>query len=330
MTASELLLLIEKSGGRLNAHPDGQLTGKGVPRELHDALRALKSEVLALLQVREKPASAPVFQYVARPLESWQRRMKLRADGNLTRRSAKAMRGARTAPTVEPETEPETESETDASEEFGAPKAERRARLRCVCGHQRKDHCMRRIDRKQPALSDKWTHETDGAWLDPRITFTPAGWHSCVSYHCKAGVSLTERKVCPCTCFRKKETDYWKLKPRQNTADDGTPTCDDAWRKCRTCGHVRFHHCTKRQAKKAPSSFEDWKGFEVDGVPYQCKHTLPAGQPYRCTSSACAESGCACLKYVNPRLKPRKKATKPRAPRKKVQPQRACAQWALN
>lgn len=185
------------------------------------------------------------------------------------------------------------------------PKAKRGPRSICVCGHFLKDHCL-----------DTCTHETDGAFIHPDVAAeTPPGWHTCVSTHCTVGLGASNQR-CSCLCFREKESDPWKAKPRQNTADDGTP-CDDEWRKCARCSHLRRHHCTKRQTKKAPSSFEDWKGFEVDGVPYQCKHTLPNGAPYQCTSSACAEEGCDCEKYVNPLLKPRKKPAKPRAPRKR-------------
>lgn len=55
MTATELLREIEATGGSLTLLPDGRLKWRLVPPELLAQLQPLKSEIVALLEEREKP-----------------------------------------------------------------------------------------------------------------------------------------------------------------------------------------------------------------------------------------------------------------------------------
>jgi hypothetical protein len=106
MTAAELLILVEDTGGELTAHPDGQLTGKGIPCELHDALRALETEIIALLQAREPkaapPAAKPAFLYKPRSVAAWAARAATKWNGEVSPTVArKFSRGLVVEPTTE-------------------------------------------------------------------------------------------------------------------------------------------------------------------------------------------------------------------------------------
>jgi hypothetical protein len=107
---------------------------------------------------------------------------------------------------------------------------------------------------------------------------------------------------------------------------------------CKTCGHWRSRHCTKRVVRKGAEprrqsweitdsgavrrEADKWRGFmDENGQVRACQHTPEdASVNYACTSTNCAEVApdgetfCPCDKFVNPLARPRAKAAKPRTP----------------
>ena len=165
----------------------------------------------------------------------------------------------------------------------------------CLCGHSRGDHHL------DPTLH--WPAGNDAS-----------GWFYCLTEHCSAQVhNPATNALEPCTCLAFRipdtETELPKLKrPRV-----------EPWTACGRCGHRREHHCTKFTSKKDVP----YKGFATEnGMPFICSH-YQAGVEYKCESGHCAiadERGtfCACEKFVNPFLAPRKKsATKATGVRRK-------------
>jgi hypothetical protein len=166
-------------------------------------------------------------------------------------------------------------------------------KTKCVCGHRKDGHCT-----GQPKL-----HTPEGE--------TPF-W--CEFEHCENSTWDGEQmRPCDCPAFRTSETDVPKQKVKK--ADDFTP--------CGNCSHWRSHHCKVRRPSKAknPRKREatKWTGFEDEnGECFQCKHTLPDGADYRCTSASCATNVgsdeapvfCPCEKFVNPLARPRQSKKK--------------------
>ncbi len=269
MTAAELLTRIEHAGGTLNLLPDGQLMGKRVPRELHDTLRAMKPDVITLLQLRDKPAGSGGFVYRARPIETWERRTKLDADGE-----AGFQYQARTLKQWLLRTTKTAQRETGLNLGDSTP---------CVdCGCRRSDHHLHPEG-----------HRLNGEFL-----------YYCVTAHCT---------FCDCLHFR------GSLQDLENDPKFTRPGVDD-WTLCGRCSHARRVHCTPSKKLVDPCSYQ---GLTVEGKPIRCVHTLTGA--YVCTSGHCAEvvindgegDFCPCPRFKNPWLKPRKKETKPRVPRKR-------------
>jgi hypothetical protein len=153
----------------------------------------------------------------------------------------------------------------------------------CICGHQYDQHCT------EPPLQH-WP-ASEGSY----------GFFFCISEHCEA-------VPCDCWAFRATADEIPTMKRRK--ADDFTPCAAPG------CGHRRALHCHASRKPVIPGTYQ---GFQLEGIPYGCKHGPSDGNPwYVCSTASCAEVGCLCTKYRNSLLKPRTaKATtaKPTAPR---------------
>jgi hypothetical protein len=246
MNAAELLTLIETAGGELIAHPDGQLTGKRIPVELHEALRALKPEVLILLRERQEQAvtAKPAFIY------------KPRTENQIERRAHQSYA-------------PDCKAAATAGR-----KTKKGPHSVCVCGHDLSQHCT------EPPMQH-WP-SSEGAF----------GFYFCIAEHCEA-------RDCACWAFRSDEAVVPSMKRRK--ADDWTP--------CATCGHRKGLHCHASRKPLIPGTYQ---GFALDGEPFGCKHGPVDGRAYVCTSASCAEIDCACQRFRNPLLRPRKTAKPPK------------------
>jgi hypothetical protein len=222
------------------------------------------------------------FQYQERTPALWLRRIGQRTNSNFI--SLPSPSPVPPVAKVEAEmNQPETEQECDSLPEAKG------ARAKCAaCGHRKNEHCN----------EDPLMH-----WPASEGSF---GFFFCITAHC-------EVVDCDCWAFRATANEVPKMK--RPSANDFTL--------CGNCGHLKGHHCKARKATKKATA--DWQGFEVKGVPYRCQHTLPHGQTYRCESASCAEvvmkdggaTFCDCPRYKNPLLKPKKRATKAVAPRKR-------------
>ncbi len=150
----------------------------------------------------------------------------------------------------------------------------------CLCGHQRDQHCLEEPIQHWPA--------SEGAY----------GFYFCLTEHCEA----LQKNGDPCDCwaFRENENDVPEMKRRK--AHEFTL--------CQTCAHPKAHHCTQSRKKVVPGTYQ---GLMVGDDLIVCKHTLPGGAAYICTSASCAEADCACTKFRNPLLK--KRARKLRIPK---------------
>jgi hypothetical protein len=160
----------------------------------------------------------------------------------------------------------------------------------CVCGHPRGDH------HTDPKFH--WPME-DGAF----------GQFTCITEHCTCGIRVigeNRHEPCPCLYFFAPGVEKAPVFKRPS-ADDYSP--------CLNCGHWKNHHCKVRKPSKTktkPWESPAWTGFEINGVPYQCRHTAPDASPYRCTSTSCSFSAdgehfCECPKFVSPYSRPRTK-----------------------
>lgn len=144
----------------------------------------------------------------------------------------------------------------------------------CSCGHDLSQHCT------EPPMQH-WP-SSEGAF----------GFFFCIAEHCEA---------CDCWAFRNDDAVVPSMKRRK--ADD--------WTLCATCGHRKGLHCHASRKPVIPGTYQ---GFVFDGVPYGCKHgPKDGGRDYVCNSSSCAEIDCACQRFRNPLLRPRKteKRSKP-------------------
>lgn len=159
----------------------------------------------------------------------------------------------------------------------------------CVCGHQRRHHCLQFACFHWPQAEGQF------------------GFFCCRFEHC----TLCPRDgSCHCAGFRLQAGD--PIEPKRPRVNDYTA--------CVTCGHWRAHHCRVQRTESQET------GFFVGTTPYLCKHFDKAANPptYRCTSTSCAMDDCACQEFVSPYARKRKAAPnkpvarKPRSRRPKA------------
>lgn len=90
------------------------------------------------------------------------------------------------------------------------------------------------------------------------------------------------------------------------------------WTLCRSCGHARHSHCTKRKPglvkRLEPGELPYRILQKPGGGAYPCKHFCLTDNTAQCTSTSCSHTSdgkefCSCEKFVNPWLTPKKRAT---------------------
>jgi hypothetical protein len=154
------------------------------------------------------------------------------------------------------------------------------------CGHRRDYHCLGEPRQHWP--------QSEGAY----------GFYFCISEHCEARLWRNGQSV-PCECLHFRRTPKAPTRLKRWAVHPHTA--------CSNCQHPKSHHCVRgRQV------------LEVDGSFYRCPHAWKNEPPRGCTDSSCAEvvfdangngDFCGCKKFVNPYLRPRKRASKTSPPK---------------